>query len=74
MGEDRVAKAAGDFAGKVQSDLLAANRAPAVVEMAVGRDPRLNAGHGLAGVDLHKDRAAGMLAGEVAHDGRVFQQ
>ena len=57
-----------------QSDLLAANRAPAVVEMAVGSDPRLNAGHGLAGVDLHKDRAAGMLAGEVAHDGGVFQQ
>ena len=74
MGEDCIAKAAGDLAGEVQGDLLAADRSPAVVEMAVGGDPCLNAGYGLVGVDLHKDGATGMLAGKVADDGGVFQQ
>ncbi|MEY5013238.1 MAG: hypothetical protein RLY69_953 [Verrucomicrobiota bacterium] len=74
MGEDRVAKATRDLASEVQCDLLAAHRSSAMVEVAVGGDPGLNAGHGLVGVDLHKDRATCMLAGEVADDGGVFQQ
>ena len=73
MGENGVAETAGDTAGEAEGDLLAANGFLAVGEMAMGGDPGAERGL-LVADDLHEDRAAGVLAGEIADDARVFQQ
>ena len=74
VGKNGVAETPGDGAGEIKSDLLAAHGLLAMGQVAVRGDPCANAGHGLAAIDLHQDGAAGVLAGEIADDGRVLQQ
>ncbi len=74
VGEDGVAETAGDAAGEVEGNLLAADGFPAVGEVAVGGDPGTQAGQRFGAVDLDEDRAAGVIPGEVADDGGVFPQ